>query len=55
MAEWAGAGMRLTAAGLSMEQAQDTTRQFVAYARGKAGEAEIGELVGAIPGLSQFV
>lgn len=50
-----GAGMRLMAAGLSMEQAQDITRQFVAYARGKAGEAEIGELVGAIPGLSQFV
>jgi len=36
-------------------EAQDITRQSVAYARGKAGEAEIGQLVGAIPGLSQFV
>jgi len=50
-----GAGMRLMAAGLSMDQAQDITRRFVAYACGKVGEGEIGELVGAIPGLSQFV
>jgi len=50
-----GAGMRMMAAGLSMEQVQDITRQFIAYAREKVGENEIGELVGAIPGLAQFV
>ncbi len=50
-----GAGMRMMAAGLSMGQAQDITKQFIAYARGKVGESELGELVGAIPGLAQFV
>jgi hypothetical protein len=50
-----GAGMRMMAAGLSMGQVQDITRQFIAYAREKVGEDEIGGLVGAIPGLAQFV
>ena len=30
-------------------------REIIAYAREKAGEDAIGEIVGAIPGLSQFV
>jgi hypothetical protein len=50
-----GAGMRMMACGLSMGQVQDITRQFIAYAREKLGDNEIGELVGAIPGLAQFV
>ena len=50
-----GAGMRMMAAGLSMEQVQGITRQFIAYAREKVGEDEVGEIVGAIPGLAQFV
>jgi hypothetical protein len=50
-----GAGMRMMASGLSMGQVQDITRQFIAYAREKVGEDEIGGLVGAIPGLAQFV
>jgi hypothetical protein len=50
-----GAGMRMMGAGLSMGQVQDVTRQFIAYAREKVGEDELGEIVGAIPGLSQFV
>jgi hypothetical protein len=50
-----GAGMRMMAAGLSMGQVQDVTRQFIAYAREKVGEDQIGGFVGAIPGLAQFV
>jgi hypothetical protein len=50
-----GAGMRMMGAGLSMGQVQAITRQFIAFAREKVGEDEVGEIVGAIPGLSQFV
>jgi hypothetical protein len=50
-----GAGSKMRAAGLSMGQVQGVTREIIAYAREKAGEDEIGEIVGAIPGLSQFV
>jgi hypothetical protein len=50
-----GAGMRMMAAGLSMGQVQSITRQFIAYAREKVGEDEVGAIVGAIPGLAQFV
>ena len=49
------AGQRLMAAGLSMDQVQTVTREVVAYAREKAGEDTVGEIVGAIPGLGQFV
>lgn len=50
-----GAANRLMAAGLSMGQVQSVTQEVVAYAREKAGEDTVGEIVGAIPGLSQFV
>jgi hypothetical protein len=50
-----GAAHRLMAAGLSMGQVQSVTQQVVAYARDKLGEDVTGEIVGAIPGLSQFV
>jgi hypothetical protein len=50
-----GAANRLMAAGLSMGQVQSVTREIVAYAREKAGEDTVGEVVGAIPGLGQFV
>jgi hypothetical protein len=50
-----GTANRLMAAGLSMGQVQGVTRALVAYAREKAGEDAVGEVVGAIPGLSQFV
>lgn len=50
-----GAGMRMMAAGLSMGQVQGITRQFIAYAREKVGEGEVGEIVAVIPGLAQFV
>jgi hypothetical protein len=50
-----GAGTKMMAAGLSMSQVQGVTREVIAYAREQAGDEAIGEIVGAIPGLSQFV
>ena len=50
-----GAGTKLMAVGLSMGQVQSVTKEIIAYTREKAGEDAIGEIVGAIPGLSQFV
>jgi len=49
------AGSRMMAAGLSMGQVQAVTRETIAFAREKAGEDVVGEIVGSIPGLSQFV
>jgi len=48
-------GSRMMAAGLSMGQIQSVARDTMAYAREKAGSDVIDEIVGAIPGLSQFV
>jgi hypothetical protein len=50
-----GAGTKLMAAGLSMGQVQAVTRETIAFAREKAGDEAIGEIVGAIPGLGQFI
>ena len=50
-----GAGTKLMAAGLSMGQVQAVTKEVIVYSREKAGEDAIGEIVVAIPGLSQFV
>lgn len=50
-----GAANQLMAAGLSMGQVQSVTREVVAFSREKVGEENVGEIVGAIPGLSQFV
>ena len=50
-----GAGTRMMAAGMSMGQVQAVTREVIGYAREKVGEDAVGEVVGAIPGLSQFV
>jgi hypothetical protein len=50
-----GAGMRMMSVGLSMGQVQSVTRAVIAYAREKAGEDAVGEIVAAIPGLAQFV
>ena len=50
-----GAGMRMMSAGLSMGQVQSVTRAVIAYTREKAGEDAVGEIVAAVPGLSQFV
>ena len=50
-----GAGTKMMAAGLSMGQVQGVTKEIIAFAREKAGEDAVGEIVAAIPGLSQFV
>jgi hypothetical protein len=49
-----GAGTKLMGAGLSMGQVQSVTKEIIAYGREKVGDEAIGEIVGAIPGLSQF-
>jgi hypothetical protein len=50
-----GVGTKMMSAGLSMGQVQAVTRETIAYAREKIGDDAVGEIVGAIPGLSQFV
>jgi hypothetical protein len=50
-----GVGTKLMAAGLGMDQMQSVTRELIAFARDKAGEDNVGEIVGSIPGLGQFV
>lgn len=48
-------GSKLMSAGVSMGQMQPLGRELFAYGREKAGEDVMGPIVGAIPGLSQFV
>ncbi len=50
-----GLAGRLTSLGLGMGQMQTIGRQVFAYAREKAGDEAVGQVVAAIPGLSQFV
>jgi len=50
-----GAGAKLMAVGLGMGQMQSVTREVIAFAREKAGVDTVDEIVGAIPGLGQFV
>lgn len=50
-----GAGAALMGLGLSMPQVQAVTKTVMAHARETAGEDAVGEIVGAIPGLSQFI
>jgi len=50
-----GAGTKMMAVGLSMGQVQGVTRETIAFTREKIGDEAIGEIVGAIPGLSQFI
>ena len=49
-----GLAGNLTDLGLDMDQMQTVGREVFAYAREKAGEDTVGEIVGAVPGLSQF-
>ena len=48
-------GQSLMSAGVSMGQMQPLGRELFAYGREKAGEDVMGPIVGAVPGLSQFV
>lgn len=50
-----GAGTQLMGLGLGMGQVQQVTRVVIAHARETLGEDAVGEIVGAIPGLGQFL
>ena len=50
-----GALNKMTDAGLSMSQVQAVGSEVLAYSRENAGEELVGEVVGAIPGLEQFL
>ena len=48
-------GTQLMGAGVGMGQMEPLGRELFNYGREKAGEDTMGAIVGAIPGLSQFV
>lgn len=48
-------GQKLMGVGVSMGQMQPLGRELFAYGREKAGEDVMGPIVGAVPGLNQFV
>ena len=48
-------GRQLMGAGVGMSQMEPLGRELFNYGREKAGEDTMGAIVGAIPGLSQFV
>ncbi|MBD1545173.1 DUF2780 domain-containing protein [Roseibium aggregatum] len=45
----------LTSAGLDMGEVQSVTKELVAYAKEKAGDEVVDEVVSQIPGLSQVL
>lgn len=50
-----GAGSRLMAAGLGMGEIATVAREILGYARDRIGSQAVDDIVGATPGLSQFV
>ncbi len=48
-------GQKLMSAGVPMSQMQPLGQELFAYGREKAGEDTMGRIIGAVPGLSQFV
>ncbi|MFN3351347.1 DUF2267 domain-containing protein [Pseudorhodoplanes sp.] len=50
-----GVGTQLMGLGLGMGEVQGVARTLLAFAREKAGEDAVADMVGSIPGLSQFV
>jgi hypothetical protein len=50
-----GLAGQLTGLGLGMGEMQSIGRQVFAYAREKAGDERVGQIVSAIPGLGQFL
>ena len=49
------AANEMTEAGLDLEQVQQVSRETLQYAREKAGEETVNDIVASIPGLSQYV
>jgi hypothetical protein len=50
-----GIGSRLMGAGLGMQQIRGATGEVIAYTREKASNEVVEEIVGAVPGLGQFI
>ena len=50
-----GLAGKLTGLGMGMGEMQSAGKEVFAYAREKAGEDTVGQIAGAIPGLSQFI
>jgi hypothetical protein len=50
-----GVGSRLMGTGLGMQQIRSVTGELIAHTREKASNEAVEEIVGAIPGLSQFI
>lgn len=50
-----GLAGQLTGLGLSVDEMRTAGRELLAYAREKAGEDTVGEIAGAIPGMSQLM
>lgn len=50
-----GALNELTSAGLDMSQVQSVTKEVVGFAKEKAGDDLVDEIIDAIPGLSQVL
>jgi hypothetical protein len=50
-----GLGQKLMGLGLGMGDMSSVAKETVAFAKEKAGASTIDQLVGSIPGLSQFV
>jgi hypothetical protein len=50
-----GLGTQLMGAGLNMDQMRTVGRELFAHGREHAGEDVMGEILGAVPGLGQFV
>jgi hypothetical protein len=48
-------GGQLMGLGLDMSQIQTIGKEIFGYAREVAGDDVVGEIAGAIPGLSQFI
>jgi hypothetical protein len=48
-------GGKLMGVGVSMGQMQPLGKELFAYGREHAGEDTMGAIVGAVPGLGQFV
>lgn len=51
----AGLGSQLMAAGLGMGEISGVAKETIRFAKERAGDEPIDELVGSIPGLSQFI
>jgi ABC-type microcin C transport system permease subunit YejB len=49
------AANEMTEAGLDLEQVQDVSRETLQYAKEKVGEDTVNDIIGSIPGLSQYV